>query len=193
MRARAAAVAALLALAGACSKGHGRPAPGPVLVYTDPPVTEGGAVRLVLNPAASTGDVVQLDLRVGEPGPGAWAAGLRLPVGGAVSLAEPGFVAGDLLDPGAPPRVASATIAGGVLLAGLAQKAAGAGAAGGEAALTPGKVILSLRLRPAPGAARGVVFDGAAEDGTIQVAVRDVAGNDVVPRSRIGVGRLEVR
>jgi hypothetical protein len=115
------------------------------LVYTDPPI--GGRVRMILNAAASTASVVQLDLvsnaslfTLGIADPqstgqvllssvrnGAFAAGMNLPLDGSkigpdtplLVLAPPATA---ILSLGAAPQAIGATLANGVLYSGISQK-----------------------------------------------------------------------
>jgi len=116
------------------------------LAYTDPPA--GGKVRLVLNAAATSASVVQLDLvsnatlfAVGVSDPknpfgvvlpssvrnGAFAAGMNLPLDGTkvgpdTQLLVVAPVASAILSLGAAPLAAGAAFANGVLYSGISQK-----------------------------------------------------------------------
>jgi hypothetical protein len=181
-----------LAVAAAGCGGKGAAPSPPALVYTDPPPGS-GVVRLAANPQASSGGTLQLDLVLAVGAPPSYAAGLNLPVGDRVRLASPAFLRGVVLDPGAPPVVAGAAIAGSLLLSGVSQKAAGAGAVAGDVPLPAGAVLYSLRLEMIPGAARGLIFDGGVPADGYRAAVRERAGNDTVDRAAFAIGRLEIR
>ncbi|MFT3917489.1 MAG: hypothetical protein QM704_26415 [Anaeromyxobacteraceae bacterium] len=182
---------ALARTASATSTVHG-------LVYTDP--APGGRVRLVRN-AASTASVVQLDLVTGNGLVASYGAGLALPlapgkvVADATLLVEPATVAFTL---GTAPKAVAAALAttgpaANVLLAGVSQKAAGAGAKTTDTTLALGATVFSVRLRLATGASPGTVLDGTALAAGARAAVRDRLGKDTAELGDFAIGQLVVR
>lgn len=172
---------------------------GPVqvhgLVYTDPPAGT-GKVRLVRNPG-SGGAVVLLDLVAAAPLAG-WAVGMNLPVD--FTRVSPGaalMAAGTALDPGQAPQAFKAVAPSsgplaGLLVSGLSQKAAGAGAKGADKALAAGDVLYTLRLEQKAGAQPGVVLDGQSLGPRFRAALRNKAGDDVATQAEFAIGKLEV-
>ena len=173
------------------------------LVYTDPPA--GAKVRLVLNAANSTPAAVQLDLVVGNGLVAAYGAGFNLPlagsrvVAGTPLLVEPAAVGGVTnFTLGAAPKAVAAALptsgpAEGILLTGVSQKAAGAGAKTTDTTLSVGAVMYSVRLALAPTATAGTIFDGNALPAGYRAAVRDRLGKDVAEMADFGIGQLVVR
>jgi hypothetical protein len=166
------------------------------LVYADP--LPGGKLRLVRNPA-SIATRLTLDLVVNAPLTG-YSAGfdLQLQAGRVVLPATGALLPGSGLVPGSPPLAAAAAIPGegplrGMLVAGLSQKAGGAGAAPADTALLPGAVLFSVTLELAPDASVGAVFDGAALGPRFKGGLRTRAGVDLIAASDIAVGALEVQ
>ncbi|MFO0584210.1 MAG: hypothetical protein U0229_18200 [Anaeromyxobacter sp.] len=168
------------------------------LVYADP--APGGRVRLVRN-VASTASVVQLDLVAGNGLVASYGAGLALPltpgkvVADATLLVEPATAAFAL---GTAPKAVAAALpttgpAANVLLAGVSQKAAGAGAKTTDTTLALGATVFSVRLRLAAGATPGTVLDGAALAAGARAAVRDRLGKDTAELADFAIGQLVVR
>jgi len=139
------------------------------LVFTAADV---GKVRFVVNTAKSNAQVVQLDLVANERifistffggGPGAFAAGMNLPVdttrvGADATL----FTAGNALPAGAGLAAAAGTLgADHVLYTVVSRKRAAGDNFTQVADVLPGRVFYSVRLKLQPAATRGVVFDGA--------------------------------
>src|SRR5207248_10727474 len=146
-------------------------------VYTNPNSSLGKA-QLVLNAAASSASVVQLDLIANTQTfasggrNGAYSAGMNLPfdptraTGDSTLLVEPA-TAVRILNTGSAPKAVAAFIvntgsASAILYSGISQKKAGAGAVTSDVGITLGRVFYSLRVRLTPGAATGTVFDGNA-------------------------------
>lgn len=165
------------------------------LVYTDP--APGGTVRLVKN-AATTDTLLVLDLVTAAPVTG-FAAGFNLPLArSALRLDSGGIVPGTALPAGSSPTAAAAALPAsgplaGFLVSGLSQKAGGSGAVPTDSALAAGSVLYSLRIGLDPAAVAGVVFDGSALGPGFVAAVRDHAGNDVVPFGEFRIGKLEAQ
>jgi hypothetical protein len=163
------------------------------LVYTDPP--SGGTVRLVRN-AATTDALVVLDVVTTAPISG-FAVGMNVPlVTRSILLDGSGIVPGAALPAGSSPPAAAAALpaAGplaGFLVSGLSQKAGGSGAVPTDSAVPAGAVLYTLRLGLSPTGVVGVIFDGSAPGAGFVAAVRDRAGNDVVPFGDFRLGRLE--
>jgi hypothetical protein len=167
---------------------------GAALAYTDP---AGGSIRLMRNPA-STDTRLVLDVVAAEDLTG-YGAGFNLPLDATrVRLAsQEAVTAGAILSAGSTvPALAAALPASGplagVLTSGISQKAGGAGAVAADTAIPAGSVLYQLALELAPGAAPGVVFDGAALDSRFKGLLRNKLGDDVVGSSGFGIGRLEI-
>ena len=124
--------------------------------------------------------------------------GLNLPFDPSrISLGTTPMAPGTALDPGLAPQAfkAVAKTAGplaNVLVSGLSQKAAGAGAQVADKALNPGDVLYTLRLEQKAGASGGVIFDGATLGPKFRAALRNKVGDDVVPQAEFAIGKLEV-
>jgi hypothetical protein len=192
-----------LALAVACGgSGHqpgtgsdANPPAGVQLVYTDPGA---GALRLIHDPAGTSAQAVALSLVVGGQPLSGFAAGFDLPLD-ADRVALTSFTPGAGLDPGQPPRAAQAMMPrqgplAGMLVTVQSQKASGAGAVTGDAALAPGTVLYTVRLELTPGATAGVVFDGTSAGFRLPSGgLRNRVGATVVEAGQVGIGKLEVR
>jgi hypothetical protein len=192
------AALALGASCGGSGQGPGNgsnPPPALQLVYTDPAA---GALRLIHDPAGTSGQAVSLSLVVGEQPLSGYAAGFDLPLD-TTRVMLGSFTPGTGLDPGQPPRAAQAVIPtqgplAGMLVTVQSQKASGAGAVTSDAALAPGTVLFTVRLELASGATAGVVFDGSSAGFTLPSGgLRNRAGTTVVEAGQVGIGKLEVR
>jgi hypothetical protein len=177
-------------------------------VYTDP--SNHGRVRLVVNQAASSASVVQLDLvnvsqliATSAGGTfvrgGAYSAGMNLPLdvtrvtADATLLVEPPAAVGSF-NLGTAPKAAAATLAPtGVLYSGVSQKAAGAGGTNADVSLVAGRTLYSVRLLLPATATAGTVFDGANLDARFRAAVRSRTGDEVFSLQDFNLGKLEVR
>jgi hypothetical protein len=177
------------------SNGGSNPPPPLQLVYTDPAA---GALRLIHDPAGTSGQAVSLSLVVGGQPLSGYAAGFDLPLD-TTRVMLGSFTPGTGLDPGQPPRAAQAVIPtqgplAGMLVTVQSQKASGAGAIPSDAALAPGTVLFTVRLELASGATAGVVFDGSSAGFTLPSGgLRNRAGTTVVEAGQVGIGKLEVR
>jgi hypothetical protein len=162
-------------------------------------------VRLVVNAAQSTTQVVQLDLVANEllevsaffgGGPGSFTAGMNLPLdttraGAAATL----FTPGPALPAGTGTRVAAGTIGPSdhVLYTVVSRKrAAGTNFTQGTQ-VAAGAVFYSVRLQLTAAGTVGAVFDGAQPLALYRAAVRDQYGDDFISQSEFGIGRLEIR
>jgi hypothetical protein len=164
------------------------------LVYTEPPANQ-GKIRLVRDTSAA-GIVLKLVAAVNLKG---YAVGFNLP------LQQPGLttstellVPGDALMLGQPPLAVGAAVGEkgpltGILVTGVSQKAAGAGAVTSETEISAGQVFYSFRLRPRGLRTPGVVFDGAAPGARFRGALRNREGQDVVSSGDFAIGRLELK
>lgn len=165
-------------------------------VYTDPAAGV-GKIRLVKN-AASTGAVAVLDLVAAASLTG-YFVGLDLPVDSTkVALGAPAIAAGTALNPGlAPLAMAAALPASGplasMLVSGLSQKAAGAGAVTGDASIASGQVFYRLQLDLASGAASGTVFDGASLPASFRASLRTRASAETAALTDFAIGKLVVQ
>jgi len=167
------------------------------LVYTDPPA--GGKIRLVKDAESSTANGVALKL-VANSNLTGYYVGFNLPVAsGKVQFASPSISpANDALNPGTAPQAMGAKIPSSgplanVLVTGLSQKAAGAGAAANNARISSGQVFYTIHLRPADGATPGVVFSGTALGSQFRAALRDRLGNEIASQSDFAIGTLAVQ
>jgi len=182
------------ATASATAQVHG-------LVYTAP---SSGRVRLVANTAASTSQVVQLDLVANERleistffggGPGSFAAGMNLPldttrVGADTTL----FIPGSALTAGTGTRAAVGRLgADHVLYTAVSRKRVAGSVFAQENEVLAGQVFYSVRLKLTQTGTVGPVFDGAQLVATYRAAVRDQFGDDFVSQADFGVGKLEIR
>ncbi len=169
----------------------------PQLVYTDPP--PGGKIRLVRDAQQSTPSALALKL-VANANLTGYFVGFNLPVAsGKVQLGSPAISAQrDALDPGQSPQALAAVIptAGllaNVLVTGMSQKAAGAGAVPNDAQISSGQVFYSIWLRPSGNAAPGVVFNGNALGDRFRAALRDRFGNEIASQSDFAIGTLAIQ
>ncbi|MFY0568546.1 hypothetical protein ACN28E_32615 [Archangium lansingense] len=178
-------------------------------VYTDP--TPGmGKVRVVLNTAASSASVVQLDLVSNTSviatassatfaRGGIYSAGMNLPLDTTRAMADSTLlVEGNALTLGAAPKAVAATLpdtgpTSGVLYTGVSQKFDGAGKAQGDVSLLPGRIFYSVRLKLSGSATVGTVFNGTSLDQRFRAAVRNRAGDEVFSNPDFALGKLEVR
>jgi hypothetical protein len=182
------------------------------LVYT-PPNT--GRVRLIMNPKASTAQVVQLDLIANEKlevssffnagglpgGPGSFSAGMNLPLDtNRVAEDTTLFTAGDALvaTTGTPPTSVPPVGIGRigtdhVLYTGVARKRVAGTIFRQMNEVPAGGVFFSVRLKLAPTATTGPVFSGAQPSPLFRAAVRDQYGDDFVRQDDFGIGKLEVQ
>ncbi|AKJ04890.1 Fibronectin type III domain protein [Archangium gephyra] len=177
------------------------------LVYTDP--TPGmGKVRFVLNAAASSAKVVQLDLvsntslvvtGTTTARGGVYSAGMNLPLD--TTRVEPDttlLVEGNALNLGSAPKAVAAALpasgpTAGVLYTGVSQKFDGAGKVTGDTTLLPGRVFYSVRLKLPAKAPVGTVFNGPTLDTRFRAAVRNRAGDEVMSNADFALGKLEIR
>ncbi len=169
----------------------------PQLVYTDPP--PGGKIRLVKDAQRSTPSALALKL-VANANLTGYFVGFNLPVAsGKVQLGSPAISAErDALNPGQSPQALGAVIptAGllaNVLVTGMSQKAAGAGAVPNDAQISSGQVFYTIWLRPSGNAAPGVVFSGNALGNRFRAALRDKLGNEVASQSDFAIGTLAIQ
>lgn len=178
-------------------------------VYTDP--TPGtGKVRFVLNQAASSASVVQLDLvsnttviatqaSGGNVRGGVYSAGMNLPLDHTRVMADTTLlVEGNTFNLGAEPKAVAAALpasgpTAGVLYTGVSQKFDGAGKAIGDVSITIGYRFYSVRLKLPATATVGSVFDGPSLDQRFRAAVRNRAGEEVFSNADFAIGKLEVR
>lgn len=178
-------------------------------VYTDP--TPGmGKVRFVVNAAASSAKLVQLDLvsnttliaTSGGSIPargGVYSAGMNLPLEPTRVMADTTLlVEGNTLNLGAAPKAVAAALpasgpTSGVLYTGVSQKFDGAGKATGDVSIIPGRVFYSVRLKLPATATVGTVFNGPSLDTRFRAAVRNRAGDEVMSNADFAIGKLEVR
>lgn len=167
----------------------------PAFVYTES--SSPAKVRLVRSPT-STARTIVLDLVADQPLTG-YSVGLNLPVDPErVALGATPLVPGAALDPGVAPMAAKAVLPAsgllqGVVVSGLTQKAAGAGAVPADATIPAGATLYTLRLDMKDSALLGVVFDGAALGPKFRATLRDRQGTEVAGQSEFGIGKLEVR
>jgi len=166
----------------------------PELTYTDP---EGGALRLVRNPASDARTAV-LDFVVGDRALTGYAAGFDLALEPRAVRLD-GFTPGPGLPPGDAPIAAGAALPtegplAGMLVTAQSQKAAGAGAVAQDTELAPGTVLYSVRLALRDDGFKGVVFDGSTPGFVLTSGgLRTRAGVTVVESRDVAVGTLEVR
>ncbi|MBV8756270.1 MAG: hypothetical protein JO257_03275 [Deltaproteobacteria bacterium] len=167
----------------------------PPLQYTDP-APHTGKLRLVRNPRISTKYVV-LDLVVGDAPLTGYSVGFDLPLDDTrVTLGD--FTPSTALDPGTDPVAAKAVMPqqgplAHMLVTGLSQKAAGAGAATTDKDLKPGARLYSIQLDLVANAPAGIVFDGTASGFVLPSGgMRDRMGNAVVAPADVAIGKLEV-
>jgi len=172
-------------------------APGMQLVYTDPPA--GGKIRLVKDAERSTANALALKL-VANANLTGYFVGFNVPVAsGKVQFASSSISAAtDALNPGTAPQALGAKIPtsgplANVLITGLSQKAAGAGAAANNSHISSGQVFYTIYLRPADGATPGVVFNGTALGRQFRAALRDRLGNETASQSDFAIGTLAVQ
>jgi len=178
----------------------------PALVYTDPntvadtdPLTPDPKLALILNPASNR-DVVVLDLVAVVPVTG-YSVGINLPLDASKVKADPALLTpGTVLAPGTGVVAAAAALPAtgplaNVLVSGVSQKAAGAGAVTTDTDIPAGSVLYTLRLDVNLQAGAGTVFDGATLLTTpqFQALLRDKQGNDTVKAGEIVIGKLEVQ
>jgi hypothetical protein len=169
----------------------------PQLVYTDPPA--GGKIRLVRDAQRSTSSALALKLVANADLTG-YFVGFNLPVAsGKVQLGSPAISAErDALDPGQSPQALGAVIPtngllANVLVTGMSQKAAGAGAAPNDARILSGQIFYTIWLRPSGNAAPGVVFSGNALGHRFRAALRDRLGNEIASQSDFAIGTLAIQ
>lgn len=171
------------------------------LVYTAP---TSGRVRLVANPAASSSQVVQLDLVASERlevssffgGPGSFAAGMNLPLDTTrVGAGNPLFTRGPALPAGTGTPASIGVIGPDhVLYTAVSRKrATGTPVATQDTDVAAGQVFYSVRLQLQKTGAVGTVFDGAQPMAAYRAAVRDQFGDDFVGQGDIGVGKLVIQ
>jgi hypothetical protein len=183
------------------------PPPPPVagLVYTNP---TSGRVRLVVNAAKSTPQVVQLDMVATERlevssffggGPGSFASGMNLPLDTTrVDADTTLFATGDALVTG-PAATPIAPVGVGrigtdhVLYTGVSRKRVAGPVFNQETEVKAGQVFYSVRLKLLATATAGTVFDGAQPAPLFRAAIRDQYGDDFVNQGEFGIGKLEVR
>ena len=153
-----------------------------------------GALRLVLNPASTTTQIV-LDLIVGDKALTGYSVGFDLPLDTQkVTLAD--FTPGSALPAGSAPVAATAKIVNvgplkGNLVTGQSQKASGTGAVATDATLQPGAVLYTIKLDLVEKERGGIVFDGTAPGFALTSGgLRDRQGNTVVEAKDIGIGKL---
>ncbi|HYO72541.1 MAG TPA: hypothetical protein VEU33_41360, partial [Archangium sp.] len=178
-------------------------------VYTDP--TPGtGKVRFVVNAAASSARLVQLDLvantsfiiagtSAATARGGVYSAGMNLPLD--TTRVEPDsslLVEGNVFSLGAAPKAVAAALptsgpTAGVLYTGVSQKYDGAGKFTGDVALLPGRVFYSVRLKLPSKAPVGTIFNGPSLDTRFRAAVRNRAGDEVLSNADFAIGKLEIR
>lgn len=169
----------------------------PQLVYTDPP--PGGRIRLVRDAQRSTPTLLALKV-VANTNLTGYFVGFNLPLAsGKVELGSPAISAEhDALDPGQPPQPVAAVIPttgllANVLVTGISQKAAGAGAVPNDAQISSGQVFYTVWLRPSGNASPGVVFSGNALGSRFRAALRDKLGNEIASQSDFAIGTLVVQ
>jgi hypothetical protein len=169
----------------------------PQLVYTDPP--PGGKIRLVRDAQRSTPSALALKLVANADLTG-YFVGFNLPVAsGKVQLGSPAISAErDALEPGQSPQALAAVIPtngllANVLVTGMSQKAAGAGAVPNDARISSGQVFYTIWLRPSGNAAAGVVFSGNALGNRFRAALRDRLGNEIASQSDFAIGTLAIQ
>ena len=167
----------------------------PPLQYTDP-AAHTGKLRLVRDARTSTKYVI-LDLVVGDAPLTGYSVGFNLPIDDTrVTLGA--FTPATALDPGADPVAAKAVLPqegplAHMLVTGLSQKAAGAGAKTTDSDLKPGTKLYSIQLDLTQSATDGVVFDGTASGFVLPSGgMRDRMGNTVVAPADVAIGKLEV-
>ena len=171
------------------------------LVYTAPGA---GRVRLVVNPAASNTQIVQLDLVAAERlertgyfggGPGAFTVGMNLPldttrVTGDTTL----FTPGPTLPMGTGPQAALGRLgSNSVLYTVVSSKRVATTNFPQSTEVQTGQVFYSVRLKLQPTGTVGPVFDGAQPSPLFRAAVRDQFGDDFVNHGDFGLGKLEIR
>lgn len=175
------------------------------LVYTNP---TSGRVRLVVNAAKSTPQVVQLDMVANERlevasffggGPGSFASGMNLPLDTTrVDADTTLFATGDALVTG-PAATPIAPVGIGrigadhVLYTGVSRKRVAGTVFNQETEVKAGQVFFSVRLKLLATATVGSVFDGAQPSPLFRTSVRDQFGDDFVNQGDFGIGKLEVR
>ena len=167
-------------------------------VYTNPAA---GTLRLVRNSASSDTTSVLDFIAVEAPKASVYAAGFNLPLDVAkvaLDVAKPFVLPATLaLDPGSPPRAASAALPSSGPLANnlvtvLSQKAAGAGAIATDTAVTAGAVLYTVTLNLLAESAPGVVFDGTTAATVTSGGMLNKVGEAIVQPKDIGIGKLEV-
>jgi hypothetical protein len=174
------------------------------LVYTAP---TSGKVRLVANAAQSNAQVVQLDLVANERlevssffggGPGPHSAGMNLPLDTNRAVADATlFTSGNAFLVGNPPvqptgigRIGETDH---VLYTAVSRRRVVGTVFTQLNEVLPGRVFYSIRLRLTQNGTVGPVFDGAQPSPLFRAAVRDQFGDDFVPGSLFGIGKLEIR
>jgi hypothetical protein len=181
-------------------------------VYTDP--TPGmGKLRFVLNTAASSASVVQLDLVSNTTviatasgtnvRGGVYSAGMNLPLDHTRVMADSNLLVeasgpGSVFNLGSAPKAVAAALptsgpTAGVLYTGVSQKFDGAGKAIGDVSITIGYRFYSVRLKLPATATVGSVFNGVSLDKRFRAAVRNRAGDEVFSNADFAIGNLEVR
>jgi hypothetical protein len=170
------------------------------LVYTAP---SSGRVRLIASPAATSAQVIQLDLVASERlevstffgGPGSFSAGMNLPLDTTrVGAGSPLFTRGAALPAGTGVPASIGLIGPDhVLYAAVSRKRVAGPIATQDTDVAAGQVFYSVRLVLTQSGAVGTVFDGAQPMAMFRAAVRDQFGDDFVGQSEIGVGKLEIR
>jgi hypothetical protein len=128
-----------------------------------------------------------------------YAVGFDLPLQQRTITTAPELLtAGDALNLGQAPFAIGAAVGekgplAGVLVTGVSQKAAGAGASLADADIKAGQTFYSFRVKPTAVHTAGVLFDGAALDSRFRAALRNRQGQDVVSSADFAIGRLEVK
>jgi hypothetical protein len=169
---------------------------GPAYYYVDP---TGGKIRLVHNAERSTPAVAILDLVAGTDLNG-YFVGMNLRVDASRLNLDGGDVitAGNALDPGSSPPALKADLPAqgplaGVLVSGLSQKAAGAGAVATDTTIAAAKVFYTLKLAIKAGTPGGIVFDGTVPKTKLRAGLRNRVGTEVVGVDDFAVGKLVYR
>jgi hypothetical protein len=171
------------------------------LVYTAPTT---GRVRLVANAAASTASVVQLDMIANERleissffggGPGSFATGMNLPLDTTRVGADAPLISRGAALPAGPGVPATAAAIGNdhVLYTAVSRKRVAGPVFPQTTEVQAGQVFYSVRLKLAPTATVGSVFDGAQPLPMFRASVRDQYGDDFVSQTDFGIGKLEVQ
>jgi hypothetical protein len=181
------------------------------LVYTDP-ASNLGKVRLVVNAANTTATSVALDLVHSNIGLGpnyggtAYGVGFNLPVDTNRVTADSPLITetatgGTQLFTSTLGRVLLAALpttgpGAGLLMTALSMKAATTTgtAVTADQTITLGRRYFTVKLKTAPTATAGVIFDGQALGATkFRAAVRSRAGMETVTQADFAIGKLEIK